>query len=73
VTANVLVPGFVLTALNERLGSDPVAVAALAARTFVGRNGSPGDFAAPAVFLAGRGSAYVTGQTIAVDGGFSMH
>ncbi|RII92972.1 SDR family NAD(P)-dependent oxidoreductase [Clavibacter californiensis] len=73
VTANVLVPGFVLTALNERLGSDPVAVAALAARTFVGRNGSPGDFAAPAVFLAGRGSAYVTGQTIAVDGGFSVH
>ncbi|MEH3088918.1 MAG: SDR family oxidoreductase [Microbacterium arborescens] len=73
VTSNVLVPGFVLTALNRRLSSDPATVAALAARTFVGRNGTPDDFAAAAVFLAGPGSAYVTGQTIAVDGGFSVH
>lgn len=73
VTSNVLVPGFVLTALNRRLASDPATVAALAARTFVGRNGTPDDFAAAAVFLAGPGSAYVTGQTIAVDGGFSVH
>jgi NAD(P)-dependent dehydrogenase (short-subunit alcohol dehydrogenase family) len=73
VTSNVLVPGFVRTPLNERLGSDPAAVAALAARTLVGRNGLASDFAAAAVFLAGPGSAYVTGQSIAVDGGFSVH
>lgn len=73
VTSNVLVPGFVRTPLNERLGSDPATVAALAARTLVGRNGVASDFAAAAVFLAGPGSAYVTGQSIAVDGGFSVH
>lgn len=73
VTSNVLVPGFVRTPLNERLASDPAAVSALAARTLVGRNGLASDFAAAAVFLAGPGSAYVTGQSIAVDGGFSVH
>lgn len=73
VTSNVLVPGFVRTPLNERLSADPAAVSALAARTLVGRNGLASDFAAAAVFLAGPGSAYVTGQSIAVDGGFSVH
>jgi len=73
VTSNVLVPGFVQTALNRLLSADPERVAALAARTLVGRNGEPSDFAAAAVFLAGPGSAYVTGQSIAVDGGFSVH
>lgn len=73
VTVNALVPGFVLTPLNARLASDPAVVEALAARTLVGRNGLPDDFAGAAVFLAGRGSAYVTGQAIHVDGGFSVH
>ncbi len=73
VTSNVLVPGFVLTPLNARLQSDPGTVAALAARTMVGRNGLPGDFATAALFLASPASSYVTGQAIAVDGGFSVH
>jgi NAD(P)-dependent dehydrogenase (short-subunit alcohol dehydrogenase family) len=73
VTSNVLVPGFVLTPLNARLQDDPARVAALAARTMVGRNGVPEDFASAAVFLASPASAYVTGQSIAVDGGFSVH
>jgi len=73
VTCNTLVPGFVMTPLNERLSSDPETVAALAARTMVGRNGLAEDFAGAAVFLASRASAYVTGQTVFVDGGFSVH
>ena len=73
VTANALVPGCVRTPLNERLSSDPDTVRALAARTLVGRNGVAEDFAGPAVFLAGPSSAYVTGQAIPVDGGFSVH
>ena len=73
VTCNTLVPGFVMTPLNARLSSDPAKVAELAARTMVGRNGLAEDFAGAAVFLAGRASAYVTGQSIFVDGGFGVH
>ncbi|MFJ9896675.1 SDR family NAD(P)-dependent oxidoreductase [Streptomyces sp. NPDC091280] len=73
VTCNTLVPGFVMTPLNARLSADPEKVAALAARTMVGRNGLAEDFAGAAVFLASRASAYVTGQSLFVDGGFSVH
>lgn len=73
VTSNVLVPGFVLTPLNARLQEDPERVAALAARTMVGRNGVPSDFATAAIFLASPASGYVTGQSLHVDGGFSVH
>ncbi|MFC9945614.1 SDR family NAD(P)-dependent oxidoreductase [Streptomyces pratensis] len=73
VTCNTLVPGFVMTPLNERLSSDPERVAALAARTMVGRNGLAEDFAGAAVFLASAASSYITGQSLFVDGGFSVH
>lgn len=73
VTCNTLVPGFVMTPLNERISSDPDKVAELAARTMVGRNGVAEDFEGAAVFLASRASAYVTGQALFVDGGLSVH
>ena len=73
VTSNALVPGFVLTPLNARLQDDTEKVAELAARTMIGRNGMPDDFAGAAVFLAGAGSAYVTGHSLFVDGGLSVH
>lgn len=73
VTCNTLVPGFVMTPLNERLSSDPEKVAALAARTMVGRNGLAEDFAGAAVFLASKASSYLTGQSIFIDGGLSVH
>lgn len=73
VTSNTLVPGFVLTPLNARLQEDHETVAAIAARTMIGRNGVPDDFAGAAVFLAGAGSGYVTGHSLFVDGGLSVH
>jgi NAD(P)-dependent dehydrogenase (short-subunit alcohol dehydrogenase family) len=71
VTANSVCPGFVSTPLTVEVASDPVRSAALAKRTHSGRNGEPSDFAGVAVFLASPASAYVTGQTIYADGGFS--
>lgn len=62
-----------MTPLNQRLSSDPEKVAALAARTMTGRNGLAQDFAGAAVFLASPSSAYVTGHSLFVDGGFSVH
>jgi NAD(P)-dependent dehydrogenase (short-subunit alcohol dehydrogenase family) len=71
VCCNTLVPGFVATPLTAEVASDPVRSAALAARTMIGRNGVPSDFEGAAVFLASPASAYITAQTICVDGGFS--
>jgi NAD(P)-dependent dehydrogenase (short-subunit alcohol dehydrogenase family) len=71
VCCNAISPGFVITPLTREVGSDPVRSAALAARTMIGRNGEPADFEGAAVLLASRASAYITGQVIFVDGGFS--
>ena len=71
VCCNSVCPGFVPTRLNAHIARDSQLMAALAARTMVGRNGQAADFAGVAVFLASRASDYVTGQTLFVDGGFS--
>jgi NAD(P)-dependent dehydrogenase (short-subunit alcohol dehydrogenase family) len=73
VTSNVLVPGFVPTRLNTRIADDPVAAAAMTARTMSARMGRPEDFAGVAVLLASEASSYITGQSIFVDGGMSRH
>jgi gluconate 5-dehydrogenase len=73
VCVNTVVPGFVLTPLTAVAASDPKRVEALAARSMAGRNGLPPDFRGVAVFLASEASAYVTGQLLFVDGGFSVH
>lgn len=72
VTVNCVIPGFVRTAMTERIFvEEPERAEALAARTMIGRNGTPDDFAGITVFLCSDAAAFVTGQTIAVDGGFS--
>ena len=71
VCCNAVAPGFVRTPMTEPVFGVEGAADALAARTMIGRNGTPEDFAGIAVFLASDASAYVTGQLICVDGGFS--
>lgn len=71
VCCNAVAPGVVHTPLTEEVFADPGKVATHAARTMIGRNGVPGDFAGCAVFLASAASAAVTGQTLFVDGGYS--
>lgn len=72
VRCNVIAPGFVPTAMTRHVAADKDRLAALAARTMVGRNGEPADFEGVTVFLASGASDYVTGQLICVDGGFSV-
>jgi NAD(P)-dependent dehydrogenase (short-subunit alcohol dehydrogenase family) len=72
VCCNSVCPGFVATPLTAAVAGDPERWQAMAARTMAGRNGEPADFAGVAVFLASRASDYVTGQTLYVDGGFSV-
>ncbi|MFI6503758.1 SDR family NAD(P)-dependent oxidoreductase [Nonomuraea typhae] len=73
VCVNTIIPGFVLTPLTEPAQSIPGRVEAMAARHMCGRNGVPADFAGAAVFLASDAAAFVTGQQLYVDGGFSVH
>lgn len=71
VNANAIAPGFFNTALTAPVFGDPERAQAMAARTYIGRNGELTDLAGTAIYLASRASDYVTGQTIFVDGGFS--
>ena len=71
VTCNAIAPGFFPTPLTAPVFDDPERAARNAAQTAIGRNGALQDLAGTVVFLASGASAYVTGQTLAVDGGFT--
>lgn len=71
VRVNSLAPGFILTDLTRKLWSDPGMQAWNSANAPLGRLGQPEDMVGTAIFLASRASAFMTGQTLYVDGGFS--
>lgn len=71
VRVNGIAPGFILTDLTQRLWSHEVMQQWGAVNTPQGRLGEPRDMVGAAIFLASDASAFMTGQTIYVDGGFS--
>jgi len=71
INANALAPGFFPTALTAAVFDDPERAAHNARQTCIGRNGQPGDIVGPALFLCSPASAYVTGQVLFVDGGYT--
>ena len=70
VTANCIAPGIVASAMIDKLNDKQRE--AILARVPAGRLGTPAEVAAAAVFLASEEAAYVTGQTIHVNGGMAM-
>ena len=70
VTANCIAPGIIASAMIDRLNDKQRE--AIMARVPAGRLGTPADIAAAAVYLASDEAAYVTGQTIHVNGGMAM-
>lgn len=70
VTVNCIAPGFVDTAMTQELNEKQKAQAL--ERVPAGRFGVPDDVAAAAVFLASDEAAYITGQTLHVNGGMAM-
>jgi 3-oxoacyl-[acyl-carrier protein] reductase len=70
VTANCVAPGFIETAMTEKLGAEQREAGAKAIP--MGRFGAPEDVAAAVVYLASPEAAYVTGQTLHVNGGMAM-
>lgn len=71
ITANAIGPGFFPTELTGPVFADPERAARNAANTCVGRNGDLSDIDGPLLFLCSDASAYVTGQTLMVDGGYT--
>ncbi len=71
VTCNAIAPGFFNTPLTAPVFADATKAQKNADATMIGRNGELPDLYGTAIFLASNASAYVTGQTIFVDGGFS--
>ncbi len=71
ITANAIGPGFFPTELTEAVFSDPARAARNAAQTCLGRNGEMRDLDGPLLFLCSEASAFVTGQVLMVDGGYT--
>ena len=70
VTVNVIAPGFVQTAMTDAIPE--AARATLLARIPTQRMGTPEDIAAACAYLASKEAAWVTGQTLHVNGGMAM-
>ena len=70
VTVNVVAPGFIDTDMTRDLPEE--GKAAMLTQIALGRLGKPSDIAAAVAFLAGPAAAYVTGETLHVNGGMYM-
>lgn len=70
IQVNCIAPGFIVTDLNRDMWSQGPMLEWLKQSQANPRTGTPEDVAPLAVFLAGPASDYITGQVIAVDGGF---
>ncbi len=71
ITCNAIGPGFFPTPLTAAVFNDASLARKHAEQTAIGRNGVMTDVYGVAVFLASDASAYVTGQTIMLDGGYT--
>lgn len=73
VNINAIAPWYFRTPLTEALLSDEAYLQEILQRTPSGRIGDVEDLVGPAIFLSSDAAAYITGQTIAVDGGMSVY
>ena len=71
INANAIGPGFFPTELTGPVFADAERAARNAAQTCIGRNGDLSDIDGPLLFLCSQASAYVTGQVLMVDGGYT--
>jgi len=70
ITVNALAPGWFESEMSDQLGEEYMDLQLK--RILAGRVGDAEELAAALVFLASDAGGYVTGQTLAVDGGFTI-
>ena len=70
INVNAIAPGYMATENTRPLREDPVRSKAILDRIPAGRWGKPEDLQGVCVFLASSASDYMTGYTVAVDGGW---
>jgi len=70
ITLNCIAPGFITSPMTDALNDKQKA--AIIERVPAGRIGAPEDIAAGAVYLASDEAAYITGQTLHINGGMAM-
>lgn len=73
ITVNAVAPGYFATEANHDMTSDPAIAEHLKRRTALGRWGEPHEIAGAVAFLASPEASYITGVTLAVDGGYLAH
>ncbi len=73
ITVNGIAPGYFATETNADHVADPEVASWLRQRTSLGRWGEPAEIAGAATFLASDAASYITGQILAVDGGYLAH
>jgi NAD(P)-dependent dehydrogenase (short-subunit alcohol dehydrogenase family) len=71
IRVNALAPGYVATEMTAKSFADPAMHEDRRRHTMLGRWGQPDDLVGAAIFLASAASAYVTGQELFVDGGWT--
>lgn len=72
VRVNTIAPGLIKTNFARALWEDPEKRAAYESQTALHRIGEPDEIAGAAIFLASKASAFMTGQTMMVDGGVTI-
>lgn len=73
IRVNAVAPGATVTPMNAAWTGDPAARSAVERHIPLGRSADASDIAACFAFLASADAAYITGQTIFVDGGLTLH